>query len=84
MPIPRKPRSPILPAAEPATSPLVVDDAHGLSGAKLEGFAVGADEYVMKPFDPPSLLGRCRDAPARRVRPARPPEPASSALSSRA
>ncbi|MEW6059160.1 MAG: response regulator [Actinomycetota bacterium] len=34
--------------------------ARGLSADKLEGFAVGADDYVVKPFDTPELLARIR------------------------
>ncbi|HEY7659019.1 MAG TPA: response regulator [Actinomycetota bacterium] len=34
--------------------------ARGLSADKVEGFAVGADDYVVKPFDTPELLARIR------------------------
>ena len=34
--------------------------ARGLSADKLEGFAVGADDYIVKPFDTPELLARIR------------------------
>jgi diguanylate cyclase (GGDEF)-like protein len=34
--------------------------ARGLSADKLEGFSVGADDYVVKPFDTPELLARIR------------------------
>jgi DNA-binding response OmpR family regulator len=52
---------------------VILLSARGMSEDKLEGFAVGADEYLVKPFDPPALLGRIRDVlarPARAVRPA--------------
>jgi DNA-binding response OmpR family regulator len=32
--------------------------ARGLSADRLEGFAVGADDYVIKPFDTPDLVAR--------------------------
>jgi diguanylate cyclase (GGDEF)-like protein len=34
--------------------------ARGLSADKLEGFNVGADDYIVKPFDTPELLARIR------------------------
>src|SRR5262249_34356757 len=34
--------------------------ARGLSADKLEGFAIGADDYIVKPFDTPELLARVR------------------------
>jgi diguanylate cyclase (GGDEF)-like protein len=34
--------------------------ARGLSNDKLEGFSVGADDYIVKPFDTPELLARIR------------------------
>jgi diguanylate cyclase (GGDEF)-like protein len=34
--------------------------ARGLSADKIEGFTVGADDYVVKPFDTPELLARIR------------------------
>ena len=34
--------------------------ARGLSADKLEGFAIGADDYIVKPFDTPELLARIR------------------------
>ena len=39
--------------------------ARGLSADRLEGFAVGADDYVIKPFDTPELLARIGDVLAR-------------------
>jgi diguanylate cyclase (GGDEF)-like protein len=35
--------------------------ARGLSADKLEGFSVGADDYIVKPFDTPELLARIRN-----------------------
>src|SRR3954453_19534664 len=34
--------------------------ARGLSNDKLGGFSVGADDYIVKPFDTPELLARIR------------------------
>ena len=34
--------------------------ARGLSADKLEGFSVGVDDYIVKPFDTPELLARIR------------------------
>jgi diguanylate cyclase (GGDEF)-like protein len=34
--------------------------ARGLSADKLEGFSVGADDYIVKPFDTPELMARIR------------------------
>ena len=31
------------------------------SADKLEGFSVGADDYIVKPFDTPELLARISD-----------------------
>ena len=56
-----------------AATRVILLSARGLSADKLEGFAVGADDYVVKPFDPPALLERIREVlarPARAVRPA--------------
>ena len=39
--------------------------ARGLSADRLEGFAVGADDYVIKPFDTPGLLARIGEVLAR-------------------
>ena len=36
--------------------------ARGLSADKLEGFSVGADDYIVKPFDTPELLARISGA----------------------
>jgi DNA-binding response OmpR family regulator len=46
--------------------------ARGLSADRLEGFAVGADDYLVKPFDPPALLERIRDVLARPATTTRP------------
>ncbi len=45
--------------------------ARGLSADKLEGFAVGADDYIVKPFDTPELLARIRGVLRRAKRDAR-------------
>jgi DNA-binding response OmpR family regulator len=55
-----------------ARTRVILLSARGLSEDKLQGFAVGADEYVVKPFDPPALLERIREVLARPVRSARP------------
>jgi len=39
--------------------------ARGLSADRLEGFAVGADDYVIKPFDTPELVARIGEILAR-------------------
>ncbi len=48
--------------ADPATSgvSVILLTARGLSADKLEGFSVGADDYIVKPFDTPELLARIR------------------------
>jgi len=48
--------------AAPRVTPLT---ARGLSADRLEGFAVGADDYVIKPFDTPELLARIGEVLAR-------------------
>ena len=47
---------------DPTTSSVsvILLTARGLSADKLEGFAVGADDYIVKPFDTPELLARIR------------------------
>lgn len=55
-----------------AATKVILLTARGLSEGKLEGFAVGADEYLVKPFDPPALLERIREVLARPARAARP------------
>ncbi|HEX6131325.1 MAG TPA: response regulator, partial [Actinomycetota bacterium] len=39
---------------------VIILTARGLSADKLEGFAIGADDYIVKPFDTPELLARVR------------------------
>ncbi|MEX2275846.1 MAG: response regulator [Actinomycetota bacterium] len=48
--------------ADPSTSgvSVILLTARGLSADKLEGFSVGADDYIVKPFDTPELLARIR------------------------
>jgi diguanylate cyclase (GGDEF)-like protein len=43
-----------------ATASVIMLTARGLSADKLEGFAIGADDYIVKPFDTPELLARIR------------------------
>jgi diguanylate cyclase (GGDEF)-like protein len=43
-----------------ATAAVIMLTARGLSADKLEGFALGADDYIVKPFDTPELLARIR------------------------
>ncbi len=43
-----------------ATASVIMLTARGLSADKLEGFSVGADDYIVKPFDTPELLARIR------------------------
>jgi diguanylate cyclase (GGDEF)-like protein len=43
-----------------ASVSVIMLTARGLSADKLEGFAVGADDYIVKPFDTPELLARIR------------------------
>jgi diguanylate cyclase (GGDEF)-like protein len=47
---------------DPRTSAvsIIMLTARGLSADKLEGFAIGADDYIVKPFDTPELLARIR------------------------
>jgi diguanylate cyclase (GGDEF)-like protein len=51
--------------------------ARGLSADKLEGFSVGADDYIVKPFDMPELLARIRGV-LRRAREMRAQSPLTS------
>jgi DNA-binding response OmpR family regulator len=55
-----------------AATKVILLSARGLSEGMLEGFAVGADEYLVKPFDPPALLERIREVLARPAVAARP------------
>jgi diguanylate cyclase (GGDEF)-like protein len=43
-----------------ASASVIMLTARGLSADKLEGFSVGADDYIVKPFDTPELLARIR------------------------
>ncbi|HSJ51655.1 MAG TPA: response regulator [Actinomycetota bacterium] len=43
-----------------AWASVIMLTARGLSADKLEGFSVGADDYIVKPFDTPELLARIR------------------------
>jgi len=43
-----------------ASVSVIILTARGLSADKLEGFSVGADDYIVKPFDTPELLARIR------------------------
>jgi diguanylate cyclase (GGDEF)-like protein len=43
-----------------ASISVIILTARGLSADKLEGFAIGADDYIVKPFDTPELLARVR------------------------
>jgi len=45
-----------------ATVSVILLTARSLSADKLEGFSVGADDYIVKPFDTPELLARIRGA----------------------
>jgi DNA-binding response OmpR family regulator len=48
-----------------AAARVILLTARGLSADRLEGFAVGADDYVIKPFDTPELLARISEVLAR-------------------
>ena len=48
-----------------AGTKVILLTARGLSADRLEGFAVGADDYVIKPFDTPELLARIGEVLAR-------------------
>ena len=54
-----------------ATVSIIMLTARGLSADKLEGFAIGADDYIVKPFDTPELLARIRGVLRRVKRDAR-------------
>jgi diguanylate cyclase (GGDEF)-like protein len=43
-----------------ATVSVIMLTARGVSADKLEGFSVGADDYIVKPFDTLELLARIR------------------------
>ena len=44
-----------------AAAKVILLTARGLSADRLEGFAVGASDYIIKPFDTPELLARIGD-----------------------
>jgi DNA-binding response OmpR family regulator len=48
-----------------AGAKVILLTARGLSADRLEGFAVGADDYVIKPFDTPELVARIGEVLAR-------------------
>jgi len=48
-----------------AGTKVILLTARGLSADRLEGFAVGADDYVIKPFDTPDLVARIGEILAR-------------------
>jgi DNA-binding response OmpR family regulator len=48
-----------------AGTKVILLTARGLSADRLEGFAVGADDYVIKPFDTPDLVARIGELLAR-------------------
>lgn len=50
-------------------TPIIMLTARGESGERVLGFELGADDYVVKPFDPQELMARVR-AVLRRSRPA--------------
>lgn len=43
-----------------AAVPVLMLTAKGESAQKVKGFELGADDYVVKPFDPPELVARVR------------------------
>jgi two-component system phosphate regulon response regulator PhoB len=51
--------------ARTASAKVILLTARGMSADRLEGFAVGADDYVIKPFDTPELLARMGEVLAR-------------------
>jgi DNA-binding response OmpR family regulator len=40
--------------------PVIILTAKGLTGDKVDGLTAGADDYVLKPFDPAELVARVR------------------------
>lgn len=50
-------------------TPIIMLTARGQSGEKILGFELGADDYIVKPFDPQELMARVR-AVLRRAKPA--------------
>jgi DNA-binding response OmpR family regulator len=55
-----------------AGTKVILLTAQGLSADRLEGFAVGADDYVIKPFDTPELVARIGEVLARPRTPKQP------------
>jgi DNA-binding response OmpR family regulator len=53
---------------ETSAAPIVMLTAKGESYDKLKGFELGADDYLVKPFDPKELVARIK-AVLRRTRP---------------
>ena len=51
--------------ARTASAKVILLTARGMSADRLEGFAVGADDYVVKPFDTLELLARMGEVLAR-------------------
>jgi DNA-binding response OmpR family regulator len=43
-----------------AATPVLMLTAKGESSQKVKGFELGADDYVVKPFDPPELVARVK------------------------
>jgi two-component system, OmpR family, response regulator len=41
-------------------APVIMLTAMGESSQKVKGFELGADDYLVKPFDPPELLARAK------------------------
>src|SRR5262245_55126084 len=41
--------------------PLLMLTAKGETAQKIKGFQVGADDYLVKPFEPMELVGRVKD-----------------------
>jgi PleD family two-component response regulator len=64
--------------ADPATAETAVIfvTARGMSADRMEGLALGADDYIVKPFDGPDLLARVAKV-LQRVREARDESPLS-------
>jgi DNA-binding response OmpR family regulator len=56
---------------EAGPAPIIMLTARGAEADRLEGFALGADDYLVKPFSPRELVARVR-AVLRRARPADP------------